>query len=60
MIWLRLHHRGLVVVDDGVGQLGGGEYDIGLPPRLGHGFLDPTELCDGHLVRLSGPGEAQA
>ena len=37
MIWLRLHHRGLVVVDDGVGQLGGGEDDVGLATRPGWG-----------------------
>mmetsp|Transcript_19550 Transcript_19550/g.39852 ORF Transcript_19550/g.39852 Transcript_19550/m.39852 type:complete len:492 (-) Transcript_19550:778-2253(-) len=47
------HHRRLVVVDDGVGELGGGENDVRFASRLGHGLLDATELSDGHLELLA-------
>ena len=49
----REHHRSLVVVDDGVRQLGSREHNVRLAARARKGLLDATELGEGHAELLA-------
>ena len=49
----REDHRRLVVVDDGVRELGAREHDVRLAPRARERLLDAAELGDGHAELLA-------